>query len=228
MPSIPFYLLIKLFLRKKDNPYKNYSEAKLINYLKYELKPKKKGVLRYSNLGVGVLGYVLSEYLEQSYDEMLQQKLFKPFGMLESTTIRDSVKEKLIRGLDKKGKPAKNWGLNALAGAGAVLSSTADLSKFVVANIEGNNEALNYQRQCIFEKGRNAMGLGWFILKKQIPTLPEVYFHNGGTGGYRSSMAVNFDKGNGIVILSNVSGLYLFKGNKIDSLAFNLLKNIGV
>jgi len=226
LPSIPPKLLVELFFKKKDNPYKNFSEAKLIHYLKDGLKPKKKGKLRYSNLGVGLLGYVLSKNLQQSYDQLLSEKLLTKLNMTDTTTVRENIKEKLVTGLDKKGKVAVNWDLNILAGAGAGLSSVVDLSKFIVANIEGKYESLNNQRHCFLENGRQSMGLGWFILKKQTPGIDEAYFHNGGTGGYRSSMVVNFRNNTGIVILSNISGLYLFKGNKIDDLAFNLLKNM--
>ncbi len=226
LPRISFGLLAALFFGKKDNPYRDYSEEKLINYLKTNLKLRNKGRFRYSNLGAGLLGYVLSKYSEQSYDELLKERLFIPLNMNESTTIREEIKETLVTGLDKKGKPAKNWDLNVLAGAGAALSSTADLSKFLLANIRGDNEALNYQRRSIFKNGNQSMGLGWFILKNRIPNIDEAYFHNGGTGGYRSSMVADFNNGCGVVVLSNVSGLYLFKGNKIDHLSFNILKNM--
>lgn len=226
LPSIPFSLLMHLFFGKNDNPYKYFSEEKLLHYLKNELKLKKKGVIRYSNLGAGLLGYVLSKYSNNSYDELLKQKLLFPLNMVDTTTIREEIKEKLVTGLSKKGRPATNWDLNILAGAGAGLSSVADLSKFVIANIKEENEAFNKQRHCAFEAGKQTMGLGWFILKNKIPGIDEAYFHNGGTGGYRSSMVVDFKKSSGVIILSNISGLYVFKANKVDHLAFNLLKNI--
>ena len=169
LPSIPFSLLINLFFRKNDNPYRDFSENKLINYLKNELRLKTKGVLRYSNIGVGLLGYVLAKHSKQTYDELLKKRLLIPLNMENTTTIREEIKEKLVIGLDKKGNPAKNWDMNILAGAGAVLSSTTDLSKYVVTNIKGRDTAMNYQRQRIYEKGKHSMGLGWFILNDKIP-----------------------------------------------------------
>jgi CubicO group peptidase (beta-lactamase class C family) len=224
LPRIPPSLRRSLFFRKNDNPYHDFSEEKLLNYLKNEMKLKKKGILRYSNLGAGLLGYTLTKYFNQSYDEMLKQRLFNPLRMYNTTTIREEIKDKLVTGLDKKGNPVKNWDMNILAGAGAVLSSVTDLSKFIVENIQGDDSAMNYQRQCIFEKGRQLMSLGWFILRNKIPNIEEAYFHNGGTGGYKSSMVIDFNKRNGVVVLSNVSGLYLFKGHKIDLLSYKLLK----
>ncbi|MFC1494328.1 serine hydrolase domain-containing protein [Thermodesulfobacteriota bacterium] len=226
LPRIPFDLLVSLIFKKTDNPYRDYSEDKLIKYLKNDLRIKNKGKFKYSNLGAGLLGYVLSKQSAMSFDALLKQRVFSQLNMVESTTIRDEVKEQLVMGLNKKGKPTANWDLNIFAGAGAVISSVSDLSKFIVANIEGSNEALNYQRQIISENKKHSMGLGWFILINKIPGIDRVYFHNGGTGGYRSSLVADFEKGHGIIILSNISAANLFKANKVDKLALNLLKNM--
>lgn len=225
LPSIPFALLLRTLFGDKSNPYRDFSERKLLDYLKNHMRLKKKGVLRYSNIGVGLLGYVLSKHTNQTYEKLLQQRLFSPLNMSNSTTNREHIMDKLVTGLDKKGKSATNWDLNILAGAGAALSSTSDLAKFMLANINHSDNAMRLQRQCMYQKGKNSMGLGWFILDNQIPNANQVYFHNGGTGGYRSSMVMDIEKGNGIVILSNVSGLYLFKGSRVDKLAFKLLEN---
>ncbi|MCF6363186.1 MAG: beta-lactamase family protein [Gammaproteobacteria bacterium] len=226
LPGLPLDFILGLLFRNKENPYRDYSEERLIKYLKYDLKLKMKASLRYSNVGVGLLGYVLSKVSGCSFDEILKQRIFTPLQMFESTTIRKEIEDKLIVGLNKKGKPTKNWDLNILAGAGGMLSSTYDLSKFIISNVEGNSKAVEFQKQCFYEKGKHSMGLGWFILKNQIPNINAAYFHNGGTGGYRSSMVVDFEKGNGVIVLTNVSGLYLLKGEKIDKLAFKLLENI--
>ncbi|HCO68960.1 MAG TPA: penicillin-binding protein, partial [Dysgonomonas sp.] len=49
-----------------------------------------------------------------------------------------------------------------------------------------------------------------------------LYWHNGGTGGYSSSMVLDVDAKNGIVILSNVS-VFHPDMDKIDSLCFQLM-----
>jgi CubicO group peptidase (beta-lactamase class C family) len=225
LPSIPFSLLLRIFFGSKKNPYRDYDENTLLDDLQNNINLKKKGVLRYSNLGAGLLGYTLSKIAEKNYEDLLQQQLFTPLNMPSTTTNREHIKDKLVLGLDKKGNVTNNWDLNVLAGAGAVLSSTHDLSKFLIANNKNELDYLRLQRQCIYRKGKNSMGLGWFILKSHIPNIDEVYFHNGGTGGYRSSMVLNMEKGQGIVILSNISALYLFKSSKVDNLAFSLLEH---
>lgn len=226
LPGLPLDFILGLLFRDKENPYRDYTEERLIKYLKYDLKLKRKASLRYSNVGIGLLGYVLSKISGCSFDALLNQRIFTPLQMFESTTIRKKIEDKLVVGLNKKGQPTENWDLNILVGAGGMLSSSYDLSKFLMENIDGNNKAVEFQKQCFYEKGRHCMGLGWFILKNQIPNINAAYFHNGGTGGYRSSMVADFEKGNGVVVLTNTSGLYLLKGEKIDKLAFKLLESI--
>lgn len=226
LPGMPLKMMLSLLFTKNDNPYKDFDESRLVNYLKNDLKLKTKGKLRYSNVGAGLLGHALSQQLNLSYDELLRQKLLSKLEMHSTTTIREKLKDKLVTGLDKKGNKTTNWDLNILAGAGAALSSAADMSKFILANIENNCKAFDFQKQYHLQNGKQSMGLGWFILKDLLKGMDEIYFHNGGTGGYRSSMAINMKNQTGIIVLSNVTTLTLFKNQKIDQLAFRLLKDM--
>jgi hypothetical protein len=62
------------------------------------------------------------------------------------------------------------------------------------------------------------MGLGWHIVRSQDGK--EIHWHNGGTGGYSSSMAVQVDARSAVIILSNVSDV----NEEIDDLCFELLR----
>jgi CubicO group peptidase (beta-lactamase class C family) len=46
------------------------------------------------------------------------------------------------------------------------------------------------------------VGMAWHITK---PGADEVIFHNGGTGGYRSFLAINLKRKFAVVLLSNTS-----------------------
>jgi hypothetical protein len=52
-------------------------------------------------------------------------------------------------------------------------------------------------------------------------------WHNGGTGGYSSSMVLDVNSKNGVVILSNVSA-YNPRMENIDKLCFELMKTIEI
>ena len=67
LPSTLNLLFAVIFGKIDSSPYKDFSEEKLIHYLKNDLKLVRKGKVSYSNIGVGLLGYILSKYTHQSY-----------------------------------------------------------------------------------------------------------------------------------------------------------------
>ena len=67
------------------------------------------------------------------------------------------------------------------------------------------------------------MGLAWHIRKTKMGK--DIYGHNGGTGGYSSSMAINMENKNSVIILSNVSGLSPIHGN-ITQISLELLESL--
>lgn len=208
------------------NPYKKYGAKKLDEYLIKLLETKQKPGSKneYSNLGAGLLGYTLSKIANSTFDELLQKHIFSKYKMTNSTVIRKNIKNPLITGLDAEGKETPNWDLSILAGAGGILSNVEDLSKFVLAQFDSANKELTLTRQKTFEISVDMeIGLGWHILKDKSKN--SWYWHNGGTGGYRSSMAIDPINKNGIIILSNVSAFNPLSEN-IDSLCFALMKTL--
>ena len=148
--------------------------------------------------------------------------IFSKYDMIHSTTIHKSVEQFLIRGLDENGNEVRNWDLSVLVGAGGALSSTKDLSKFVLAQFDTTNQVLNLTRKNTFTINQiSDRGLGWEIIKRRSGNT--WYKHNGGTGGYSSSIIMDVNNKNGIVILSNVSA-YNSKRSIIEDWSFDLMK----
>ncbi|SHE89551.1 CubicO group peptidase, beta-lactamase class C family [Fodinibius roseus] len=225
LPRIPSGF-IRESLWHMDNPYKDYNEKKLRDYMSNNMEPDHEpgSTFQYSNIGAGILGYVLTRIEGQSYEEMLQQKIFQPLEMQHSTTQRAFVNDKLVAGLSKRGKTASNWDLGAIPGAGAILSTSEDLVKFGQANFDRDNKIMKLQRQETFSIDNDrAMALGWFILKRDSTT--KWYWHNGGTGGYRSSMVLDVDNRKGVIVLSNISAGHSHAA-QIDSLSYSLLREL--
>jgi len=224
LPKLPSNL--NLFSVDKNNPYKDYDSEKLVEYLKDEIELKQKPGIKheYSNLGAGILGYVLAEISKSTYENLLQERIFTKYEMHNSTTKRNKIKIKIVNGLNPKGKITTNWDFDALAGGGAILSTTEDLSKFALAQFDKENKELTLTQKPTFKVNEKmSIGLGWHILNRTNQN--EVIWHNGGTGGYTSSMALDVKNKSGIIILSNVSALNTKKGN-IDQLCFELIKTL--
>jgi len=208
-----------------ENPYKEYTEQKIIEYLTKFIKVSNKEEYQYSNLGAGLLGYTLSKIENTTYENLLQSKIFSKFNMNNSTSEINKIKGNLAKGLNNEGNEIPNWEFSVLAGAGGILSTVEDMSNFALAQFDCSNKDLKLTRKKTIKINENMdIGLGWHILKSQSKNF--WYWHNGGTGGYSSSMAIDDKTKNGIVILSNVSAFNPNMKN-IDNLCFELMKTLG-
>ncbi len=204
------------------NFYKDYDEDMMNDYLEHSLQltTESENRYEYSNFGAGLLGHTLELSQKQTFKEMLQQKVFDKYKMLNTYMDRSNLKNELIIGLDENGTETENWDFNILFGAGGVLSSVSDLSKFVSAHFVESNKDLALTRQATYTvDDEMKVGLGWHIIKVSDDT--EVYWHNGGTGGYKSSIVLDIKMNSAAIILSNIS---VFNPNhmNIDSLCANL------
>ena len=228
LPRLPSNMLNLLsYLFKHPNPYRDYNKEKLADYLTKKVKlSQKSGVnYEYSNLGAGILGFELASISKSSYESLLQEKIFTRYKMESSTSKRENIQSELVKGLKPNGKTTSNWDFDVLAGAGAILSTVEDLSKFALAQLDNANNELTLTQKPTFKVNDNMqVGLGWHILKTKNDG--ELIWHNGGTGGYRSSMALDLDNNNGVIILSNVSS-YNKKSENIDQLCFELIETLG-
>ena len=224
LPRLPSNLETGLF--DPDNPYQAYGEKQLKQYLLEEIdleQPPGEGYT-YSNLGAGLLGFALENLDDKSYEQLAQEKIFSKYAMTNTTTLRKSVEHILIKGLDENGDEVENWDLSVLVGAGGALSSTEDLSKFILAQFDSSNEVLEITRSRTFTINHiSDMGLGWEIIKRRSGHI--WYKHSGGTGGYSSSIIMDVNNKNGIIILSNVSA-YSSKRSIIEDWSFDLMKTL--
>jgi len=209
-----------LDLSNEINPYKNYGKTEIEAYLKNLLKCEKETsrTYSYSNLGTGLLGYTLGLSQKTNFQNLLQKKIFNKYKMSNSFTSSRNLGNSLIKGLNKKGEILPNWDFDVLFGAGGILSTTEDLAKFANAQFNPKNKELELTRKTTFEiKGNTKIGLGWHILES--PNGENLFWHNGGTGGYSSSMVMKVQEKTAVIILSNVFDI----NDKIDALSYELI-----
>lgn len=204
LPRLPenFYDVSK----NRLNPYATYTTKDLFDSLatiKLKSEPGKKW--EYSNYGYGLLGKILELRTGKSYEDLIQEYVCRPLGLLNTTTQPSSLqKERLTPGHSPKGQIVPNWDFDALPGCGAIRSNVEDLLKFIEANLGKCDPrislALNKTQECLFKKDNGWMGLGWRIYEIGGRTF---HFHNGGTGGYVSFLVFDKARQFGVVLLSN-------------------------
>lgn len=225
LPRLPKNLVLLPSFRT-DNPYKDYDAQLLETYLRDEAKldqsPGEKS--SYSNLGAGLLGHVLSKNKGVSYETLLQERIFSKYSMAYATSVKENIKGNLVLGQDKKGQVTSNWDLASLKGAGGILATSLDLAEFVQAHFYYDDEVLALSRKRTFKVNENVdMALGWHIINTKSGNA--WHWHNGGTGGYSSSMVMDVDKKQAVILLSNLSAFHNLNKN-IDPLCFELMKSL--
>lgn len=209
-----------LDLSNQLNPYKDYGktqiEAFLKSFLKLENEPSTK--YAYSNIGAGLLGYTLGISQGTDFQTLLQKQVFDKYQMINSVTSPTNLGNNLVQGLNKKGEIVSNWDFDVLLAAGGILSTSEDLAKFTNAQFNPENKELELTRKTTFEsKGDIKIGLGWHIIKSKNGK--DLFWHNGGTGGYSSSIVMNIEDKSAVIVLSNVFDV----NDKMDALSYNLL-----
>jgi D-alanyl-D-alanine-carboxypeptidase/D-alanyl-D-alanine-endopeptidase len=197
--------------RPKDpkNPYADYGVPQLYDFVShYSLTRDPGAQFEYSNLGVGLLGHVLTLITGQSYEEMERERVWKPLGMTNTAVaLTPWMKAHLALGHDEQGSVTPNWDLDALEGAGAIRSTTIDMLKFAAANVHPERGALEramaFAQQERAQAGQMMIGLNWLSDHIMGDT---IVWHNGGTGGYRTFIGLAPSRHVAVIVMTNSGG----------------------
>ncbi|MEY2918007.1 MAG: hypothetical protein RIS73_1721 [Bacteroidota bacterium] len=202
------------------NPYKDYDEKKLLDYLKYASLSRKPGEKwEYCNLGVGLLGYILQQVNKMSFEKMVTDFITSKAAMTDTRELLTKKDSALfVQGYDESILPQNQWDFTALAAAGCLRSNTADMLKYAALNLEATDKnlqkSIELSHQVTFDNGQDKIALNWFI---QNWGWGPLLFHGGATGGYRSLLAINAKTKNAVIVLSNT-------GVSIDAAGVGILK----
>ena len=227
LPSVPDNLDSK----DDADPWGDYTVARLYEFLsRDELKRDIGSKYEYSNLGAGLLGNALALQRskmsdknlrpEENYEGAVSDRILQPLGMADTGINPPAAMQgRMATPYGRDLRAVKPWHIPALAGAGALRSDVDDMLKFVSAEL-GLTKTPLAAALLETQKARNKtdepvmdIGLGWLIMKRYDPP---VYWHNGGTGGFRSFVGFCPAKKTGVVVLSN-------SAFGVDDIGFHLL-----
>jgi CubicO group peptidase (beta-lactamase class C family) len=191
------------------NPFADYTADKLFEFLNRHTLARKPGEkYEYSNVGAGLLGFALARRAGMSYEALVRKRILEPLGMTStSITLSADQRKRLAPGHNPALEPVANWDLDALAGAGALRSTVNDMLKFLAANLELTDtplkSAMRRLRAQRLPTGTPdlSIAMGWHIFTQY----GDLFWHNGGTGGYRSFAGVDPASRRGAVVLCNTS-----------------------
>lgn len=212
----------------RANPYAKYDAAQLYQFLaSAKANNPPGGLADYSNVGYALLGHALTLKAGQPYEDLVRGALLEPLGMT-NTAIRltDAQRARLTPGHSPKGELVPGWDFDVFAPAGAFRSNAADLLTFIEANLADADtpvgRALGHARKLHQAGEAGDFPLGW-QRQQDFQTGLEIYWHNGGTGGYVSFIAFNRARQVGVVVLSN-HGDAMAGRFDVDKIGLELLK----
>lgn len=182
------------------NPYRDFTAGLAEEGLRAATRAPGAGHL-YSNFGYQLLGLALERASGQRYQDLLAERLLGPLGMTRSGVGAAGGGTRLTG--HAGGKPAGHWDA-ALPGPGGVEATIGDLARYLAACMAPPDGPLGTairlcQQPRVRIDGQQAGGLAWVITGGLL-------FHNGGTGGFSASMAIDQAAGHAMAALVNTHG----------------------
>jgi D-alanyl-D-alanine-carboxypeptidase/D-alanyl-D-alanine-endopeptidase len=163
---------------------------------------------QYSNLGMGLLGHILSLRAGKPYRTLIIERICQPLGMESSRfELSPGLQSRLAQGQYLNGQVAHDHQIPPLlSGAGGLRSTANDMLKFLAANI-GLLKSPLYTAMQKTHAGQKSIkgdefksGLAWLVIREDDL---HILLHGGERPGYRSFIGFDPQKKTGVVVLTN-------------------------
>ena len=196
----PHYLnrqMVRNFLQRQPNSFYGVTGEMILEQIQIP-RPSAIGHFKYSNFGMAVLGLVLEAVHERSYSELITDFL-QEVGM-ERTRLGSPLKNNEAFWRWQEG--------DAYLAAGGIISTLPDMMKLVDFFLEDGLEMINESRVKVDANSStnvrmgiriDSVGAGWMIDEAH-----DFVWHNGATSNFNSYLAIDRERGIGVVILSNL------------------------
>ncbi len=169
----------------------------------------------YSNIGMGILGYVLKEQQNKTYFDLVRDEILIPLGMDETVLNFEEVNHTNVATghVGSKQKTQMKFS-EVFEGAGVLNSNISDMMSYLEAQLTTHaGGELSTAMQMTHTKTNtyhtpegSDIGLAWIVTK--LEDGQEIHWHNGGTLSYNSFMGFNKSTGTGVVILMNSRNMH--------------------
>jgi D-alanyl-D-alanine-carboxypeptidase/D-alanyl-D-alanine-endopeptidase len=218
LPRVPREVFLPAILQSPD-PYRSFDERRL-EAAASRARPRSRlgEVARYSNFGFALLGRALGVAAGRSYAQLLAERILRPLGLEDTAVITlDEDDPRAARGHDAFAFGVPPWNLAAIAPAGGIVSTAADMERWVRAQMRPESTQLAEPIRMAHEPrvplhvpalaqvlrsglSGSHVGLAWITTEVGERS---VVWHNGGTGGFGSFVGFEAEAARGIVMLAN-------------------------
>lgn len=164
------------------------------------------GRYAYSNLGMSLLGHAEARAAKAAdWPTLARERLLTPLRMTNTTFVlsEDQIPGGTVRGHEHNGWPAAHWFGAAYAPAGSSTWTTAqDMARYAQAVLTQKAPGMAALTPEAEAGERRQIGLAWQFSEAEGR---ELAWHNGATGGFTSMLALDRERGQGVLMLSNSS-----------------------
>lgn len=186
-------------IRLSLNPYYGVTKDMLLGELEAYSSNDSHNSFEYSNVNAAVLGLVLEAVYQQPYD------------VLASDFIQEELALENTHFIDATTDSTNHWEWSsddAYLPAVAMISTVEDMLAYSRLQLDNRLGWVEESHQLLAEGvaattngllQADYMAYHWFYDESH-----DVYWHDGGTGGYTSYIALNIDKEVAVVVLSNI------------------------
>lgn len=217
--GIPNFTNTGEYIAKMESGLSESEVLKIIKEMKVEIQPKTQ--TSYSNSNYYLLSKILEKTTQKTFDQLLTQGITAPlklkntfYGSEIDPTRNEAYSYKFSVSNNKWAK-ASETNMGIPLGAGAIVSTTADLSAFINALFTGkliSDKNLEQMKEI-----KDGLGKGMMV----FPFYSQMAFgHNGSIDGFESSLAYFPDSKTTVVMLANALSDYSF-----NNIALGVLSN---
>nr|WP_321236916.1 serine hydrolase domain-containing protein [uncultured Psychroserpens sp.] len=217
--------------RENSKEYETLSEASSI-FMDRKLNFKPGSDFSYSSYGYTILGIIIENISDMSFEDYLKTNIFDKAGMIHtriekfgaSYSNKSNLFHRNSRGKIKEAKPTN---LSDRIPAGGLLTTVEDMLKFGDAILNGTlikAETLNLMaKDSGLKKEGSGYGLGWYLYGNN-PDFGNVIGHTGGQIGCSGIFFLLPEAKTTTIVLSNTSGA-LQEVSNIGVQLFNIALN---
>jgi CubicO group peptidase (beta-lactamase class C family) len=197
----------KSFYRHFDRPY-------LLRYLT-TFKNSTGGEPQYSNIGYGLLGYILELKTGRPVNLLVQEKLLNPLQLQKTGYVPEQLPGYRERALGhagdqpkfiRRGEPVPDWRFtDIMSGSAAIYSSASDLLSFASAHLASSGDkeldaALRDTMKVHFDRKKEAAASAWIVDEVDGH---KVTYQIGLVGGYAAYIGIDTENRSAVVVLQN-------------------------
>lgn len=216
LPRQPFDLktlqYFSEYLFTGESFYRHYSRDFIFDYLATFKTPSSTEPV-YSNIGYGLLGYVIEQYADKPLEALLSEKISKPIGLTHTGYTLEYTGKIANRAYGyagdqpkfiPRGQPVPDWQFTDLMkGSAAMYSNARDLLQFSKAYMDKSNlsaPALLDTLRVRIPRNKEAPAIAWVVddIDQQ-----QIAYQIGMVAGYTSFIGLDTRHRQAVVVLQN-------------------------